>query len=95
MTLDELYAIICDRRDNPRQGSYTQHLLQTGQEEIMKKVGEEAIEVIVAAQSQGEQRLVEESADLLYHLLVLWARENITPGQVMAELAQRHQAKSG
>lgn len=94
MTLDELYRIICDRRDNPREGSYTNQLLQTGQDEILKKLGEETIEVIIAAKGQGEQRLVEETADLVYHLLVLLAREGIEPAQVMAELGRRHKDKS-
>jgi phosphoribosyl-ATP pyrophosphohydrolase len=93
MNLDALYQIICDRRDHPREGSYTQHLLEMGQDEILKKVGEEAIEVILAAKGQGEQRLVEETGDLFYHLLVLLAREGVTPRQVMEELDRRHKEK--
>ena len=90
MNLDELYRIICDRRENPRAGSYTHQLLQAGQDEILKKVGEETIEVIIAAKGQGKQRLVEETADLFYHLLVLLARENVEPALIMEELARRH-----
>ena len=58
----------------------------------MKKVGEEAIEVIVAAKGQTDQRVVEEAADLLYHLWVLLAWRGVTPGQVEAELERRHKA---
>ena len=90
MTLDELYRIICDRRDNPKTGSYTVSLLKAGEDEILKKIGEETIEVIIAAKGQGEQRLIEETADLFYHLLVLLAQKNMTLDQVMKELAIRH-----
>ena len=88
--LDELYATIIDRRQNPKSGSYTNSLFNAGEDEIVKKVGEEAIEVIVAAKGQTDQRLIEESADLLYHLWVLLAWREVTPEQVMAELERRH-----
>ncbi len=88
--LDELYSTILDRQQNPRPGSYTNSLFLAGENEIVKKVGEEAIEVIVAAKGQPDQRLVEESADLLYHLWVLLAWRGVTPEQVMAELERRH-----
>ena len=71
MTLDELYQIICERRDNPSTQSYTARLMAEGEDEIVKKVGEEAVEVILAAKGQGNQRLIEEVADLTYHALVL------------------------
>lgn len=90
MKLTELYRIICDRRDNPVEGSYTHRLLQAGEDEVLKKIGEEAIEVIIAAKSQGEQRLVEEVSDLAYHVLVLLAQQGIEPAQIEAELEQRH-----
>jgi len=90
MTLDELYLIICDRRDHPREGSYTNRLLNAGEDELVKKVGEEAIEVILAAKSQGDQRLVEEVADLAYHVLVLLASHRIVPADIRQELEKRH-----
>ena len=90
MDINELYAIICDRRDNPRQGSYTGQLLEAGEDEIVKKIGEEAVEVIIAAKGQGEQRIIEETADLLYHLLVLLASHNIHLDLIMQELENRH-----
>ena len=90
MTLNELYAIICDRRDHPSEKSYTAKLFALGQDEIIKKVGEEAIEVVLAAKGQGNQRLVEEVADLTYHTLVLLAATGLTPDDILAELARRH-----
>ncbi len=88
--LDELYATIIDRKQNPKQGSYTNSLFAAGEDEIIKKVGEEAIEVIVAAKGQTDQRVIEEAADLLYHLWVLLAWRSVTPDQVKDELAKRH-----
>ena len=88
--LDELYATILDRKNNPYTGSYTASLFAAGSDEIVKKVGEEAIEVIIAAKAQTDQRVVEEAADLLYHLLVLLAMRDVTLAQVEAELEKRH-----
>ncbi len=86
--LDELFALILDRKENPTPGSYTAKLLADG-DEALKKVGEEAIEVVLAGKGQSDQRLVEESADLLYHLLVLLASRGLTLDVVRAELARR------
>ncbi len=86
--LDELFAVILDRKENPTPGSYTAKLLADG-DEALKKVGEEAIEVVLAGKGQSDQRLVEESADLLYHLLVLLAFRGLTLDAVRAELARR------
>jgi phosphoribosyl-ATP pyrophosphohydrolase len=91
MTLTELYDIICERRDHPTPGSYTARLMAAGEDEMVKKVGEEAIEVILAAKAQGDERLVEEVADLTYHVLVLLAARGISPDDVRAELERRHQ----
>ena len=89
MELDDLYAIICERRDNPSAQSYTARLMADGEDEIVKKVGEEAVEVILAAKGQGDARLVEEVADLTYHVLVLLAAKDLSPADVEAELARR------
>jgi phosphoribosyl-ATP pyrophosphohydrolase len=89
--LNDLYATILDRQANPKPGSYTTSLFAAGTDEIVKKVGEEAIEVILAAKAQSDQRVIEESADLLYHLWVLLALRSVTPAQVEAELEARHQ----
>lgn len=88
--LDDLYATILDRKLNPRPESYTAKLFAAGEDEIVKKVGEEAIEVILAAKAQTDRRVVEETADLLYHVWVLLALRGITPAQIDAELETRH-----
>jgi phosphoribosyl-ATP pyrophosphohydrolase len=88
--LNELYATIVDRRQHPKPESYTNSLFSAGGDEIVKKVGEEAVEVIIAAKGQPDQRVVEEAADLLYHLWVLLAWRGVTPEQVLAELEKRH-----
>ena len=87
--IKSLFDTILDRQANPRPGSYTVKLLDAGEDEILKKVGEEAMEVILAAKGQGDERLVSEIADLFYHLLVLLATRGITPADVEAELIQR------
>jgi phosphoribosyl-ATP pyrophosphohydrolase len=88
--LHELLEIIKDRQAHPRQGSYTGWLFAAGEDVILKKVGEEAMEVILAAKGQGEQRVVEEVADLFYHTLVLLARCGLTLEDVEVELRRRH-----
>lgn len=84
-----LEAVIRDRKANPRPGSYTRQLLDAGLPRILKKVGEEAIEVIVAAQNESNERLVSELADLTYHALVLLAARDLPWADVEAELARR------
>ena len=88
--LNELYDIIKDRHDNPIAGSYTNALFDMGEDEILKKVGEEAVEVILAAKAQGNDRLIEETADLAYHVLALLVERGIKPTDIQAELERRH-----
>ena len=88
--LDELFQIIEDRKANPVEGSYTNRLLEAGEDEILKKIGEEAVEVILAAKAQGNQRLVEELADLVYHSLVLLAAKGLSLSDIQEELSSRH-----
>ncbi len=87
--IDELFNTILSRKTADPASSYTARLFAAGEDEIVKKVGEEAIEVILAAKSQGNARLVEETADLTYHVLVLLAARGLTPADVAAELARR------
>jgi phosphoribosyl-ATP pyrophosphohydrolase len=89
--IDTLFATIQDRKLNPKPGSYTNSLFDDGEDEIIKKVGEEAIEVIIAVKGQGKERIIEESADLVYHLLVTLASQDLTWDDVCAELEKRHQ----
>ncbi len=90
MEINELYNIILDRKSNPKPGSYTNSLFDTGLPRIAQKVGEEGTEVVVAALSQENERLVEEIADLTYHILVLMAAKGVSPEEVARELEKRH-----
>ena len=87
--LDQLYQVILARKQNPQPGSYTAQLFERGMTEIAKKVGEESVEVIVAALGQSDERLASEMADLLYHSLVLLAARGVPLAQVEAELEKR------
>jgi phosphoribosyl-ATP pyrophosphohydrolase len=89
MVIQELFATILSRRDASPESSYTASLFAAGEDEIVKKVGEEAIEVILAAKGQGNQRVIEEVADLTYHLLVLLASRELTPSDIETELQKR------
>lgn len=89
MTLDELYTIINDRKQNPKDSSYVVGLLGEGLDRIAQKVGEEAVETVIAAKGDNKERLISEMADLWFHCLILLAASDITPGQVMAELESR------
>lgn len=89
-TITRVFEVITDRQKNPREGSYTNRLLAEGQDEILKKIGEEAIEVILAASTQGDERLVSEMADLTYHCLVLLAARGLSPADIAAELDRRY-----
>jgi len=89
--IQSLYQLLRQRitQADP-QRSYTARLYHAGLDRILQKIGEEAIEVILAAKGQGPQRVVEEVADLAYHVLVLLAALEIPPDQVLAELQQRN-----
>lgn len=87
--LDALYQTIESRKTNAREGSYTAKLFAAGEDEIVKKIGEEAIEVIVAAKGQGDERVVSEMADLVYHAMVLLASRGIPWRAVEEELGRR------
>lgn len=90
MILNNLYQTILDRKTNPKPGSYTNSLFEEGLPRIAQKVGEEGTEVVVAALAQENARLVEEIADLTYHVLVLMAAKGLTPADILAELERRH-----
>ena len=89
MILDELWEVIKDRVKNPREGSYTSYLASKGKAYVARKVGEEAVEVIVASLYEGRERLLEESADLIYHLMVLLAVSGVEWGDVLKVLEGR------
>ena len=87
--LDRLFAVIDSRRGDDPDASYTAWLLAKGPPKAAQKVGEEAIETVIAALDHDERALAVESADLLYHLLVLWADKDVRPDEVWSVLAKR------
>lgn len=90
MSIQWLFDVIEDRKQNPTESSYTANLFAEGLPKIAQKVGEEGMEVVVAALAQDDQRLIEEVADLTYHTLVLLSARNLTPAQIVSELEKRH-----
>ncbi len=88
-TLEELYAIIKGRKETPKEGSYTNYLFDKGLDKILKKVGEEATEVVIAAKNEDSRELVYETADVLYHLLVLLVEKGVSYEAILEELASR------
>jgi phosphoribosyl-ATP pyrophosphohydrolase len=87
--LDRLYEVIESRRTADPAQSHTAKLLSKGPRKIAKKLGEEAVETVIEGVQGDKASLVSESADLLYHLLVLWAARGVEPTEVWAELARR------
>jgi phosphoribosyl-ATP pyrophosphohydrolase len=92
--LERLFAVIEDRRDGDTSESYTARLLAEGADRIAQKLGEEAVETVIAGAKGDRAAVITESADLLYHLLVLWAASGVAPGEVLTELARR-EGRSG
>ncbi len=90
MSIQWLFDVIQDRKNNPSEKSYTTSLFNDGLPKIAQKVGEEGTEVVVAALAQEDQRLIEEVADLTYHTFVLLAARGLTPAHIVAELEKRH-----
>ena len=87
--IDRLFALIASRKGADPNMSYTAKLLAQGRLKCAKKLGEEAVETCLAAVAQDKAALTNESADLIYHLLVLWAACDLTPAEVYAALAAR------
>ena len=89
-TLNNLYNIIKDRKSNPKPGSYTTYLFEKGKDKILKKIGEESTEVIIAGKSDDKAETIFEIADLVYHGLVLMAEMGIEPEDIINELESRY-----
>lgn len=87
--IEELYAVIEDRKANPVEGSYTNYLMGKGVEKISKKIGEEAVETAIAAVKNNKEDTAEEIADVTYHLLVLMVQMGITLEDMEAVLRNR------
>ena len=89
LILERLYALIASRRGADPERSYTARLFAKGTAKIAQKFGEEAVEAVIAAAGHDHDATVAESADVLFHLLVLWADQGVTPPEVWAELRRR------
>lgn len=89
MTLEELYAIIQDRKEKMPENSYVASLFRDGKDRIIQKVGEEATEVIIAAKNETKKRIISEVADLLFHILIMLSDFNIKPKDILRELKKR------
>ncbi|CAA6604824.1 Phosphoribosyl-ATP pyrophosphatase [Rhodospirillaceae bacterium LM-1] len=87
--IDELFQVIDSRKESDPETSYTAKLFAKGRLKIAQKLGEEAVETALAAVAQGPEQVASESADLLYHLLVLWADAGVKPADVWLKLAER------
>ena len=88
--LEEIYIMINDRKNNPKNGSYTNYLLDEGTDKICKKVGEEATETVIAAKNTNKDDLIGEICDLVYHIEVLMYDKGVTPKDIKNKLIERH-----
>lgn len=88
--LSKLYTLIEDRKNDPIEGSYTNYLLDKGREKILKKVGEESSEIIIASMANNKSELIYEIADFVYHAMVLMVHDEVTLSDVLSELESRY-----
>lgn len=86
---EEVYQVIQDRKQNPKEGSYTNYLFDKGIDKILKKVGEEATEIIIAAKNPDAEEIKYEMSDFLYHAMVLMVEKGVTWEDITKELANR------
>lgn len=89
-SIDGLYELLVGRKVNPKEGSYTSYLFDKGIDKILKKVGEECTEVVIAGKGGDKEETIFEISDLVYHVLVLMVEYGITPSDIKAQLASRH-----
>ncbi|MBS1115180.1 MAG: hisI [Nitrospirae bacterium] len=95
MILDDLYSIILSRKNNPSEDSYVSSLFAKGKDEILKKIGEEAIEVIIASKAMDRKQLTSELADLWFHCMVLMTEDGLSHSEILKELESRFGKKGG
>ncbi|MBT3787686.1 MAG: phosphoribosyl-ATP diphosphatase [Alphaproteobacteria bacterium] len=87
--LDRLFDLVEERKTHDPDKSYVASLYKKGRQKIAQKVGEEAVETVIAATTDKRDEIIGESADLLFHLMVLWADSGVRPAEIYAELARR------
>ena len=95
MILDDLESVILSRKNDPSEDSYVSSLFAKGKDEILKKIGEEAIEVIIASKAADRRQIINELADLWFHCMVLMAEDGLSPSDVLKELENRFGKKGG
>ena len=88
-SFEQMEAVIAQRRAEPQEGSYTCYLFEKGIDKILKKLGEEATEIVIAAKNPDAEELRYEIADFLYHMMVLMAEKDVTWEEITTELANR------
>ena len=86
---EDVYNVILDRKENPKEGSYTNYLFDKGMDKILKKVGEEATEIVIAAKNPNAQEIKYEISDFLYHIMVLMVEKGVTWEDITEELSRR------
>lgn len=89
--IKNLYSTIIERKNNPQEGSYTCYLFEQGIDKMLKKVGEECAETIIAAKNNNKDEMILEISDVAFHMLVMMAERGITPEDIEAELEKRSQ----
>ena len=89
-SIEGLYELLKGRKENPQEGSYTTYLFEKGIDKILKKVGEECTEVIIAGKADDKPETIYEIADLAYHIMVLMVEMGISVEEIKKELASRH-----
>ncbi len=94
MIFDDIHRIILERKTTPSADSYVSSLLSKGKDEILKKIGEESVEVIIASKAEDGKQTIYEMADLWFHCLVLLAAEGLSHEDVFAELTERYRKKN-
>ena len=94
IAINELYALIIDRKEKRPEGSYTSYLFNSGLDKILKKIAEESGEVIIAAKNKSPSEIISELSDLFYHLLVLMVERGVSLAEVQAELVRRASSRS-
>lgn len=87
--LEEVYNVVSDRKQHPKEGSYTNYLFEKGIDKICKKIGEEAAEVIIGAKNDNPDEIRYEISDLIYHLIVLMVDKNLSWEDICQELQKR------
>ncbi len=87
--LDEVFSVIENRKNIPKEGSYVASLFDLGEDSIIEKVGEEAVELIIAAKNSDKPEIIAEAADLIFHIMVLICEKGVTMEDIYTELGNR------